>query len=237
MSARPSATADALGRVPGPADRHAVEPAVGRADGHRLTGPQAREETARRPLLGSLVHSDEPSVDIDREARLVEGRYGTPAHRASPYELWDQLSEEQRVTLSIHKVCRIARIGRWFEISLLPMRSADRDPPGQHTQYALTEIADECRRSANFAPRANRARRVVGGWLISEAHPVATNLIHPEVYRGVGLDPRAARKVARHNSHHQESIGWTARKLVPFRHEVRMIGGPSEWPWRRASRV
>jgi para-aminobenzoate N-oxygenase AurF len=291
---------------------------------------EAREATARRLLRSSLEHSYEPNLEIDWEAPLVDGAYGMPAHRVSLYgtELWDGLTEEQKVTLSIHEVCSIARVGLWFEIILMQMLlryAYDRDPRRQHIQYALTEIADECRHSimfakmterygvpgyapswltqqlgrlcktvvtgpamfagtlvaeeitdqlqregmkdetvqpltrmvskihvteearhvryareelARIAPKANRLRRALGRWLTAlMAHRIATNLVHRDVYRCVGLDPKRAAEVARSNPHHQESLRWTARKLVPFLREQGMIGGLSEVLWRRAHLV
>jgi hypothetical protein len=289
-----------------------------------------REATAQRLLRSSLEHSYEPNLDIDWDAPLVPGLYGMPAHRVSLYgtELWDGLTEEQRITLSIHEVCSIARVGLWFEIILMQMLlryAYDRDPRTQHVQYALTEVADECRHSVMFArmterygvpdykprwhahnsgrlfktiasgpamfagtlvaeeitdqlqregmkdetvqpltrmvskihvteearhvryareelerlmPKTNRVQREVARWLTAIAgYRIATNLIHPDVYKSVGLDPKVAGEVARNNPHHQETIRWTARKLVPFLREQGMIGGPSEVLWRKAHLV
>jgi hypothetical protein len=289
-----------------------------------------REATAQRLLRSSLKNSYEPSLDIDWDAPLVDGLYGMPAHRVSLYgtELWDQLTEEQRITLSIHEVCSIARVGLWFEMILMQMLlrySYDRDPRSQHIQYALTEIADECRHSVMFAkmterygvpdykprwdtqqagrffktiasgpamfaatlvaeeitdqlqregmkdetvqpltrmvskihvteearhvryareelarlvPSMNRAEIEVARALTAVAgYRIATNLVHPDVYHSVGLDPKQASAVARANPHHQETVRWTARKLVPFLREQKMIGGPTELLWRKASLV
>jgi hypothetical protein len=286
-----------------------------------------REAVAQRLLRSSVEHSYEPELDIDWEAPLVPGAYGMPAHRVSIYgtELWDQLSEEQKVTLSIHEVCSTARVGLWFEIILMQMLlryAYDRDPRSRHVQYALTEIADECRHSIMFArmterygvpgyaprwltqqagrffkavasgpavfaatlvaeeitdqlqregmkdeqvqpltrmvskihvteearhvryareelarlsPRLNWLQRAVGRWLTAvAAHRIATNLIHPDVYRSVGLDPKEATKVARLNPHHRDTMRWTARKVVPFLREQGMLGGLSELLWRKA---
>lgn len=140
MSAHPFATADAPGRVAGPGDRCASDPAEGCADEHRSAGRKAREKTARRLLGGSLEHSCEPRLDIDRGAPLA-GRYGMPAHRVSRYStgLWDQPTEEQPVTLSVREVCSVARVGPWFETILMQMLlrySTDREPRRQHIQYA-----------------------------------------------------------------------------------------------------
>ncbi|MGH3564595.1 MAG: AurF N-oxygenase family protein [Pseudonocardia sp.] len=289
-----------------------------------------REATAQWLLQVSLEHSYEPGIDIDWDARLADGLYGMPAHRVSLYgtELWDQLTEEQRVTLSVHEVCSIARIGLWFEIILMQMLlryAYDRDPRRRHIQYALTEIADECRHSVMFArmterygvpdyaprrqvhelgrvfkaiatgpamfagtlvaeeitdqlqrecmrdetvqpltrmvskihvteearhvryareeltrimPTANAAQRTAARWLAAAAaHRIATNLIHPDVYRSVGLDPKLAHRAARANAHHQETIRWSARRVVPFLREQGVIGGPSETLWRQAQLI
>ena len=120
-----------------------------------------REVTAERLLRSSLEHSYEPGIDIDWDAPLVDGAWAVPEHRVSLYgtPLWDGLSEEQRHTLAVHEICSIARIGLWFEIILMQMLlryAYDRDPRRRHIQYALTEIADECRHSIMFARMTER---------------------------------------------------------------------------------
>ncbi|WP_232660415.1 AurF N-oxygenase family protein [Pseudonocardia sp. TRM90224] len=115
-----------------------------------------REATAERLLRSSLDHSYEPSIDIDWSSAPVDGLWGIPEHRVSLYgtELWETLTDEQRRTLSVHELCSVARIGLWFEMILMQMLlrySYDRDPRRQHIQYALVEIADECRHSIMFA--------------------------------------------------------------------------------------
>jgi hypothetical protein len=119
------------------------------------------EATAERLLRSSLDHSYEPSIDIDWDAPLVADAWAIPEHRVSLYgtALWDGLTEEQRRTLAVHEVCSIARIGLWFEIILMQMLlryAYDRDPRRRHIQYALTEIADECRHSIMFAKMTER---------------------------------------------------------------------------------
>ncbi|BBF99970.1 MULTISPECIES: AurF N-oxygenase family protein [Pseudonocardia] len=286
-----------------------------------------REDTARRLLRSSVDKSYDPSIDIDWEAPLVEGAYGVVPERVSLYgtPLWDELSEEQRVTLSVHEFCSVARIGLWFEMILMQMLlryAYDRDPRRPHIQYALVEIADECRHSMMFAkaterygvpdyapdrlthelgrvmktigtgpamfagtlyveeildqlqregmrdervqplsrminkihvteearhvryareelqrimPKTNAAQRSLArNETAAIAFVVARNLIHPEVYRSVGIEPSVGRKIARANPHHREMLRWSARKLVPFLREQGVIGGPSELLWKRA---
>jgi hypothetical protein len=287
-----------------------------------------REATAQRLLRASLDHSFEPTTDIDWDAPLVDGLWGIPQHRSSLYgtDLWESLTEEQRRTLTIHEVCSVARIGLWFEMILMQMLlryAYDRDPRRRHIQYALTEIADECRHSIMFAtmterygvpdyaprrltqnlgrlfktigsgpamfagalfveevldqfqresmhdetvqpltrmvnkihvieearhvryargelvrimPKVNRLERELARYFSARiAYVVARNLVHPEVYRSVGIDPEVGRKAALANPHWQSSLRWSARKLVPFLRDQGIIGGPTEILWRKAN--
>jgi P-aminobenzoate N-oxygenase AurF len=114
-----------------------------------------RTETAERLLRSSLEHSYEPSTDVDWDAPVLPGVFAIPPHRVSLYgtDLWERLSHDQRVELSKHEVCSVARIGVWFEIILMQLLlryAYDRDPRDPHIHYALTEIADECRHSIMF---------------------------------------------------------------------------------------
>jgi hypothetical protein len=126
-----------------------------------MVRPTDREATAERLLRSSLDHSYEPGIDIDWDAPLGHGLYGQPPERSSLYgtELWETLTEQQRAMLTIHEICSIARVGLWFEMILMQMLlgySYDRDPRRRHIQYALTEIADECRHSIMFAKLTER---------------------------------------------------------------------------------
>jgi len=114
-----------------------------------------REDTAERLLRASAEHSFDPFVEIDWDAPLEDGRLFFPEHRVSLYrtELWDRMSPEQQVELSKHEVASMASVGVWFELILMQMlvrHAYDRDPTSRHVQYALTEIADECRHSVMF---------------------------------------------------------------------------------------
>jgi hypothetical protein len=114
-----------------------------------------RAQTATRLLRSSAEHSYDPEVEIDWDAPLVEGRWFTPQHRSTLYgtDLWKTLSEEQRITLTRHEVASIASLGVWFETILMQLLIREyyrQDPTSAHAQYALTEIADECRHSVMF---------------------------------------------------------------------------------------
>jgi hypothetical protein len=120
-----------------------------------------REKTAERLLKSSANKFYDPEVDIDWDAELADGRFFIPQHRSSLYgtELWERMTEEQRIELTKHEVVSVATNGIWFEILLMQIllkQIYDADPTSSHAQYALTEIADECRHSTMFAKLAAR---------------------------------------------------------------------------------
>ncbi|GAA2582015.1 diiron oxygenase [Winogradskya consettensis] len=114
-----------------------------------------RSQTAARLLQSSAAHSYDPDVEIDWEAPLVPGRWFVPQHRSSLYgtPLWGSLTPDQRLTLTKHEVASIAALGVWFETILMQLLIREyykQDPTTAHAQYALTEVADECRHSVMF---------------------------------------------------------------------------------------
>jgi P-aminobenzoate N-oxygenase AurF len=122
----------------------------------RVAQGSDREKTAERLLNSSADKFYDPDVDIDWDAPLRDGMYYAPDHRISLYgtPLWDQLTPEQRVELGKHEVASVASNGIWFEVLLMQMLLKEVyriDPTTRHAQYALTEIADECRHSTMFA--------------------------------------------------------------------------------------
>jgi hypothetical protein len=115
-----------------------------------------REKTAERLLKSSADKFYDPEVDIDWSAPLVDGMFFIPEHRISLYgtSLYDTLSHEQKIELSKHELASVASVGLWFELLLMQMLVKvvyNTDPTTRHAQYALTEVADECRHSTMFA--------------------------------------------------------------------------------------
>ncbi|HEX8869156.1 MAG TPA: diiron oxygenase [Lentzea sp.] len=120
-----------------------------------------REKTAERLLKSSAEKFYDPEVDIDWSAPLVDGLFYIPEQRISLYgtPLYDSLSVEQRIELSKHELASIASVGLWFELLLMQMLVKvvyNTDPTSRHAQYALTEVADECRHSTMFARLVER---------------------------------------------------------------------------------
>ena len=108
-----------------------------------------------RLLRSSARQSYDPEVDLDWDAPLVDGLWFMQPERMSLYgtHLWEGLSEVQRIELSKHEVASIASLGVWFETILMQLLLREyykQDPTAPHAQYALTEVADECRHSVMF---------------------------------------------------------------------------------------
>ncbi|WP_089157797.1 AurF N-oxygenase family protein [Micromonospora sp. NBS 11-29] len=143
-----------------------------------------REAVADRLLDASVRTSHDPMVEVDWSAPPVPGAYWLPARRSSLYgtSLWDGLTEAQRIELTRHEVASAASAGVWFETILMQMlirHYYDADPTSRHAQYALTEVADECRHSIMFGRlieamgtpvyRADPIDHLLGRWLKATA--------------------------------------------------------------------
>jgi len=304
-------------------------PAADRSETSGKT-PADRQDISRRLLGSAAKKSYDPVVDIDWAAPIPDGLYGLSPEWSTLYDtpLWEGLTEEQRVTLTIHEYCSISGVGIWFECLLMQLILRDiygDDPAQPHVQWALTEIADECRHSVMFARTAEKfgapsyqpppsiqklgkafsatadgpaayaailvaeeildifqrdlmkdervqpltratsqihvveearhmrfareeiARRTprLSPWQLRKhrtmvaavAAIVADNLVQPDVYAVVGLDPQVARAAARRNRHYGAKLRGSASGLVAFLREVGLVGGPSELAWRRARLV
>jgi hypothetical protein len=291
----------------------------------RATEP--RERTAERLLRSTAALSYDPDVDIDWSAPLAEGQGYLLPQRCSLYgtPLWDRLSPAQRLELGKHEAASIAGFGIWLEMVLMRMLAKityQGDPATRHVQYALAEMAEECRHSTMFArmiermgtpvyrpdahvqrlgamlPAVSYGPALWGAILIGEEIPdryqremvgdesiqplmrmvnrihiteearhigyaraeftrsvarlrrtevpyhrlllgrtaviVARNIISPEVYKSVGLNPRVAHEVAIRNPHHQASLRFGGQKIVEFLGDAGMIGPPAMHFWRKS---
>lgn len=120
-----------------------------------------REETAGRLLASSARMSYDPMVEVDWDAPIPDDKYGLTPEWSTLYgtRLWDELTDEQRITLTKHEAASVSSVGLWFEILLMQMLLRDvydRDKYSRHVQFALTEVADECRHSVMFARAGER---------------------------------------------------------------------------------
>ncbi|GAA4657092.1 diiron oxygenase [Streptomyces chumphonensis] len=120
-----------------------------------------REKTAARLLASSAKKSYDPDIDIDWDAPLDPDKHYILPHRVSLYgtPLWERMSDEQRRELGKHEMATIASVGLWFELLLMKMlvkAAYNGDATTAHVQYALTEVADECRHVTMFARLVER---------------------------------------------------------------------------------
>ncbi|QCQ92766.1 AurF N-oxygenase family protein [Rhodococcus sp. SGAir0479] len=120
-----------------------------------------REETARRLLASSARKSYDPMVEVDWEAPVADDKFGLTPEWSSLYgtALWDEMTDEQKIELTKHEAASVSSVGLWFEILLMQMLLRDvydRDKHSRHVQFALTEVADECRHSVMFARAGER---------------------------------------------------------------------------------
>lgn len=120
-----------------------------------------REQTAERLLRSTATRSYDPELEIDWSAPPVEGLGYLREERCSLYgtSLWRSLSPEQRLELGKHEAASVASVGIWLEFLLMRMLTKvayENDPTSRHIQYALAEIADECRHSTMFARMIER---------------------------------------------------------------------------------
>ncbi|MFC9328199.1 diiron oxygenase [Kitasatospora sp. NPDC057015] len=120
-------------------------------------GPAAeRELNAERLLRVSARHSHDPLTEIDWDAPQDPDRFAIPPHRVSLYgtPLWDSMTHRQQARLSGYELASTISAGIWFELVLmegLVRHVYESDLTTKHAQYALTEVADECRHSTMFA--------------------------------------------------------------------------------------
>jgi P-aminobenzoate N-oxygenase AurF len=113
-------------------------------------------KTAARLLGSSSRNSYDPHLDIDWDAPVDLDMKFMPLERTSLYgtELWNRMTEAQRIELSRQELASVASTGLWFEIILIQLLARwtyHRDPQDPRTQYALTEIGDETRHVVMFA--------------------------------------------------------------------------------------
>jgi P-aminobenzoate N-oxygenase AurF len=115
-----------------------------------------RERIAERLLRSTATRSYDPELDVNWSAPPTAGKAFLPEHRSSLYgtALYEQLSPEQRRELGKHEAASVASTGIWLEFVLLRLLAKlayAGDPASRHVQYALAEMAEECRHSTMFA--------------------------------------------------------------------------------------
>ncbi|MFJ2133470.1 diiron oxygenase [Streptomyces sp. NPDC088846] len=113
-------------------------------------------DAARRLLDSSAKLSYDPAAEVDWDTPLDKGFHGASPEWSTLYgtAYWHELTETQRKELTRQEAASVAGTGIWFEMILQQMVLRDiytKDPADPRFQWALTEIADECRHSIMFA--------------------------------------------------------------------------------------
>ncbi|MFF1273010.1 diiron oxygenase [Streptomyces marokkonensis] len=128
--------------------------------------PEARnlpsdDGVARRLLDSSAQLSYDPLTEVDWDTPLDTSYHGASPEWSTLYgtAYWNELTEAQRRALTRQEAASVASTGIWFEMILQQMVLRDiyaKDPTDDSVQWALTEIADECRHSIMFARGARK---------------------------------------------------------------------------------
>lgn len=118
--------------------------------------PSDRQNLARRLLDSSETLSYDPVTEVDWETPLDRSYHGASPEWSTLFgtSYWAEMSPEQQRELTRHEAASVASTGIWFEMILQQMMLRDfyaKDPTDPAFQWALTEIADECRHSIMFA--------------------------------------------------------------------------------------
>lgn len=116
---------------------------------------EASEKISSRLIKSAQKQSYDPWTDLDWDAPISDDKPFLPLHRSTLYgtEMWESMTQEQRIQLTRHEAGSIASSGIWFEMILMQMilrTIYDQDPRTAHVHWALTEIADECHHSIMF---------------------------------------------------------------------------------------
>ncbi|MCO1580258.1 diiron oxygenase [Crossiella sp. SN42] len=114
------------------------------------------QAVAQRLLDSSQALSYDPTTEVDWDTPLDEAHHGMSPEWCSLYgtAYWAEMTPEQQRELTRQESASVASTGIWFEMILQQMVLRDfyaKDPTDPAFQWALTEIADECRHSIMFA--------------------------------------------------------------------------------------
>jgi para-aminobenzoate N-oxygenase AurF len=122
-----------------------------------------RQVTARRLLDSSAQLSYDPALEVDWTTPLDTSYHGMSPEWSTLFgtTYWDDMTPEEQCELTRQEAASVASTGIWFEMILQQMMLRDfyaKDPTDPAFQWALTEIADECRHSIMFARGAAKLR-------------------------------------------------------------------------------
>lgn len=101
----------------------------------------------------------------------------------------------------------------------------------RHVKYARDDFAREVTSKGRVEREWTRLILARVCYLTTES------LVHPRVYKAVGLDPYEARKVAKANPNTIATKRWAAARTMTLFQETGLIGGPNKRLWRKADLI
>jgi hypothetical protein len=115
-----------------------------------------RRAVAHRLLRSSENVSYDPVREVDWDTPLDPGHHGASPEWSTLFgtAYWQDMTAAQQCELTRQEAASVASTGIWFEMVLQQMVLRDfyaKDPTDPAFQWALTEVADECRHSIMFA--------------------------------------------------------------------------------------
>ncbi|MFZ0659230.1 MAG: diiron oxygenase [Candidatus Binataceae bacterium] len=126
----------------------------------------AMGEEISRPYLQHIIDAShrksfDPHKDVDWSVPFDSSYFYMPQDMVSLYgtTLWDQMTREQRVKLSMHEACSAFAGLIWFENQLsfkLMDYLIDESPLDLEFYWMQIEVADECRHSMMFGEAIKR---------------------------------------------------------------------------------
>src|SRR3546814_4682219 len=89
----------------------------------------------------------------------------------------------------------------------------------RHVTFARTELE-------LAVAKMSRAERLIAQTLTAQgAFVMMRSLVHPDVYKSVGIDPAQGRRAALGNENYRATIAWMGEKVMPYLAEQGMVGG------------
>ncbi len=135
-------------------DESTLPPDVSRPD-------RGVDEVSDRLLASAARLSRNAMTEIDWSLPMAPDKYGCSPEWSSLFgtDYWEELTQAQRISLTRHEFASIMCIGIWFEMILQELVLRDQYLGKYHSpefQFALVEIADECRHSIMFAKASEK---------------------------------------------------------------------------------
>jgi hypothetical protein len=98
----------------------------------------------------------------------------------------------------------------------------------RHVKYARDELPRQL-------AGANRAGMAYSRLIIARAaNSIVNRLVHPNLYRAVGLDPKIGRAAAMSNPNFRATLRWAGQRATGYLGELGLIAGPDRLLWRHA---